>query len=125
MTDRAIRWSGILGFAVLATWCLWRDVPRVEADLTVRSRAVLTAAGLTTERVTFTGQDSWLSGPLAAPDLASLARTVMEGVRGLRTVWTNPEEPPAPKEAVSRLGSGPAPELQTEMDRLVAGGRKG
>jgi OOP family OmpA-OmpF porin len=85
---RFLSWLvGLALLALLAFFCVNRNAPRIEAELTADARAALTGAGLDPALVTLDGRDACLP-TIPDADLAARARQVVESVNGIRVVDT-------------------------------------
>jgi OOP family OmpA-OmpF porin len=85
---RFLSWLvGLALLALLAYFCVNRNAPRIEAELTAQSRAALQAAGLSPALVSFDGRDACLP-TIADASLAEQAYAIVEAVRGVRVVNT-------------------------------------
>lgn len=85
---RFLSWLvGLALLALLAFFCVNRNAPRIEAELTADARAALTSASLDPALVTLDGRDACLP-TIPDADLASRARQVVESVNGIRVVDT-------------------------------------
>jgi OOP family OmpA-OmpF porin len=85
---RFLSWLvGLALLALLAFFCVNRNAPRIEAELTADARAALTSAGLDPAFVTLDGRDACLP-TIPDADLAARARQLVESVNGIRIVDT-------------------------------------
>lgn len=85
---RFLSWLvGLALLALLAFFCVNRNAPRIEDELTVESRAALQAAGLSPALVSFDGRDACLP-TIVDRSLAEQAYAIVEAVRGVRVVTT-------------------------------------
>ncbi|MCL7956830.1 MAG: OmpA family protein [marine benthic group bacterium] len=85
---RFLSWLvGLALLALLAFFCVNRNAPRIESELTAESQAALQAAGLSPALVSFDGRDACLP-TIADPELADQAYRTVEAVRGVRVVNT-------------------------------------
>jgi OOP family OmpA-OmpF porin len=85
---RFLSWLvGLALLALLAFFCVDRNAPRIEAELTAESRAALQAAGLSPALVSFDGRDACLP-TIADASVAQRAYEIVESVRGVRVVNT-------------------------------------
>ena len=85
---RFLSWLvGLALLALLALFCVNRNAPRIEAELTADAQAALTTAGLDPALVSLDGRDACLP-TIPDADLAARARQVVESVNGIRVVDT-------------------------------------
>ena len=137
-------WIRLVPIAVLVTALLagaatWARSAGIEQDLTARTQAALTAAGLPAGSVTFDGRDATLSG--FPPDKALNALQVVQGVDGVRSAEISgdvtpftpaPTPTPSPTTTTAPPPSTPQPPptttapptdragIQAEVDRILA-----
>jgi OOP family OmpA-OmpF porin len=85
---RFLSWLvGLALFALLAFFCVNRNAPRIEAELTADAQAALTATGLDPALVTLDGRDACLP-TIPDAELAARSRQIVESVNGIRVVDT-------------------------------------
>jgi OOP family OmpA-OmpF porin len=85
---RFLSWlAGLALLALLAYFCVNRNAPRIEAELTAQSQAALEAAGLSPALVSFDGRDACLP-TITDASLAGQAREIVAAVTGVRVVNT-------------------------------------
>ncbi|WP_433795865.1 OmpA family protein [Actinoplanes sp. CA-252034] len=102
MSRAAGRWIAapiaLLGLAAILTAQLGPNRDRIENDLTRRATAALAAAGQTGARVSFTGRDGLI---VTSEADAVRARSIVEGVTGVRAVTTHAIPAAAPSTATA------------------------
>ncbi len=85
---RFLSWLvGLALLALLAFFCVNRNAPRIEAELTADAQAALADAGLDPALVTLDGRDACLP-TIPDAELAARARQIVESVNGIRVVDT-------------------------------------
>ncbi|MEZ5401285.1 MAG: OmpA family protein [Bryobacteraceae bacterium] len=91
--------------ALLLGWlCTRRHAPAIEADLLVRSRQALEAAGIPAAGLAFDGRDAVLRGVAGTAEVSARARDLVAGVWGVRVANVETTQPPPapPREAVQQ-----------------------
>ena len=77
---------GVLGLIAITLICTWRNVPKMEADLTDRSTAALSGANLAVPDLAFDGRDATLKGEVASEGIKEQIGKMVGEVYGVRVV---------------------------------------
>ena len=86
MSETAIKLLGLIGFIILCFLCIFMHADEIEADLTARSAQALSSAGISLDKVSFSGQDGLLEGEVESQAVGNRAAEIVGNVYGVRVV---------------------------------------
>lgn len=103
MNERVLAWIGVGTLGALWGLCIVREAPSIEASIGTRSIEALTVAGIATDSLTIVGRHvTWRGDVLDVTDAIAIG-TVLEAVRGVRSVQVIPTVRPPTHSQVLEL----------------------